>query len=67
MELDAGAELNAVEWRAASVEMAAGAVENVAAGGWPGGEEGWWVAALERGRERGRRLVGRGGAAVWSR
>jgi hypothetical protein len=71
-ELDAGAELNAAEWRAAPVEKAtpveeAGAVENAVAGRWPGGEEGWRVAALECGGERGWWSVGCGGTAVWSR
>jgi hypothetical protein len=43
------------------VEKAVDAVENDPAGGWPGGEEGWRVAALEHGGERGWRSVGRGG------
>jgi hypothetical protein len=45
----------------APVEKAASAVENAAAGGWPDGEEGWRAAPLERGGERGWRLVERGG------
>ena len=47
--LDVGAELNVVEWRAALVEMAAGAVENAVAGRWPSGKEGLRAATLERG------------------
>jgi hypothetical protein len=46
----------------ALVDKAAGAVENVAVGKWPGGQEGRWVAALERGGERERTTtIGRGG------
>jgi hypothetical protein len=51
-ELNVGAELDSTERRAAPVEKAAGVVENDAAGGWPGGEEGWRAAALEHGGER---------------
>jgi hypothetical protein len=61
VELDAGVELDAAEWRSAPMEKAVGAMENTVAGGWPDGEKGWWAAALERGGERGRRSVGRGG------
>jgi hypothetical protein len=60
------AELDVMDWRAAPVEKATSAVENTAASGWPGGEEGWRAVALER--ENG----GRSGAVesvmgAWSR
>jgi hypothetical protein len=51
VELDAGVELDATEWRTALVDKVACVVENAATGGWPGGEEGWRAAALERGGE----------------
>jgi hypothetical protein len=54
-------ELDVAEWRAAPVEKAGDAVGNTAAGGWPGGEEGWRATALEHGGERGRWPVGRCG------
>ena len=41
VELNASAEFDSAERRVALVEKAADAVENAAAGGWPGGEEGW--------------------------
>ena len=50
-ELDAGAELDAMEWLAALVEKVASAVENAAVGGWLGGDEGWQAvrwSAVER-------------------
>jgi hypothetical protein len=55
------AELDATEWRAALVEKKVDAAENATAGGWPGGEKGWRATTLERGGERGRRLVEHGG------
>ena len=57
-ELNAGVELDAAEWRAASVEKAAGTVENVVAGGRPGGEER---------EDDGRSGAVENTAAVWSR
>jgi hypothetical protein len=51
------------------VEKAAGAVEDAAVGRWLTEEEGRWVAALERGGERGRQRSGvvESIAAAWSR
>jgi hypothetical protein len=45
----------------APVEKAASVVENTATSRWPSGEEGWRAASLERGGERGWRLVEHGG------
>ena len=68
VELNASAEFDSAERRVALVEKAADAVENAAAGGWPGGEEGlwwwrertmtvrvWWRVPWRRGRAGARR------------
>jgi hypothetical protein len=45
-------EFDASEWRIAPVQKVVDAVENAAAEGWPGGEEGWRATVLEHGGER---------------